>query len=154
MPDPTHFTDPISIFEEIFPGDTNAYGTAFGGRILALMDRAAGLAASRYAHCHFVTASLDTITFRAPVRLGETVEVEARVVYTSSRTCGVKVRVHAIEMTRWDRRPCCEGTLFMVAIGPDGRPTTIPALTPVTDEERQSWDEAKALHERLRRSPA
>ena len=140
---------PLSIFEEIFPGDTNAYGTIFGGRILALMDRAAGLVASRFAHCHFITASIDTIKFRAPVKLGETLEVEARVIYTSHRTCAVKVMVYAIEMTLWDRRPCCEGTLFMVGIGADGKPTAIPTLTPVTDEDKRLWDEAKSLHDRM-----
>jgi acyl-CoA hydrolase len=39
----------LTLFEEFFPVDTNPCGTAFGSRILALMDRAAALASSRYA---------------------------------------------------------------------------------------------------------
>jgi acyl-CoA hydrolase len=140
---------PVSVFEEIFPGDTNPYGTAFGGKILALMDRAAGLAAARFAHEHFVTASLDALEFSAPVKQGEIAEVEARIVYTSSHTCAAHVRVYAIDKRAWDRRPCCSGTLFMVATGRDGRPLAIPQLEPRTDEERRAWADARAIHEAM-----
>ncbi len=137
---------PVSVFEEIFPGDTNAYGTAFGGKILALIDRAAGLAASRFAHSHFVTASLDTLEFRAAVRQGEIAEVEARVVYASTHTYGIKVIVFAVDKMNWHRRPCCRGTVFMVAMGPDGTILTVPQFEPATDEEKQMWDDVEAIH--------
>lgn len=137
----------ITLHEEIFPGDTNAYGTAFGGKILALMDRAAGLAASKFAKGDFVTASLDSVDFRAPLRQGEIAEIEARVVYTSKRTCGVAVQVFASSKTGWERRPCCEGLIFMVSIGKDGKPRSIPQLEPTGAADRAAWDEAKAVHE-------
>jgi len=141
--------EPISVFEEIFPGDTNPYGTAFGGRILALMDRAAGLAAARFAHEHFVTASLDALEFTTPVKQGEIAEFEARIVYTSSHTCAAHVRVFAIDKRAWDRRPCCTGTLFMVAMGRDGKMLPIPQLEPRTEEERRAWADARAIHEAM-----
>jgi acyl-CoA hydrolase len=137
---------PIVLLEEIFPGDTNAYGTAFGGKILALMDRAAGLVASRFARLHFVTASLDAMEFRAPVKQGEIAEVEARVVYTSRHTCGVKVRVFAVDKTRWERNPCGQGMFFMVAMGPEGKPMPIPQWTPGNETERRAHEEASAVH--------
>jgi len=142
-------TSPISVHEEIFPGDTNAYGTAFGGKILALLEQAAGLAASRYAHCNFVTASLDALEFSAPVLQGEIAEVEAQVVYTSPHTCGIKVRVFAIDKSKWDRRQCCQGSLFMVAVGPEGRPLPIPQFEPDTDQARKEWAEAQAIHRQM-----
>ena len=142
-------TTPISIFEEIFPGDTNAYGTAFGGKVLALIDRAAGLAASRFAKCHFVTASLDALEFHAAVRQGEIVEIVAEVVYTSNHTCAVKTKVFAIDKTIWERRRCCEGMLFMVAIGPDNNVRPIPQLVPETPEEKDAWHEAQSIHQRF-----
>jgi acyl-CoA hydrolase len=142
-------TDPISVLEEIFPGDTNPYGTAFGGRILALMDRAAGLAASRYARQHFVTASLDALEFTAPVRQGEIAEVEARVVYASRHTCGLRVRVFAIEKHAWKRRPCCKGTIFMVAMDRDGRMLDIPPFKPVGAQAKRDWDDAHRIHEAM-----
>lgn len=148
--EPSH-TEPLSIFEEIFPGDTNAYGTAFGGKILALIDRAAGLAASKFARCHFVTASLDALEFRQAVRQGEIAEVVAEVVYTSTHTCAVKTKVFALDKTSWNRRQCCEGILFMVAIGPDNRLQSIPQLAPKSDEALKAWNEAHEIHKRFTR---
>jgi len=142
-------TSPISIFEEIFPGDTNPYGTAFGGKILALVDRAAGLAAARFARCNFVTASLDTLEFRAAVKKGEIAEVVAQVVYVSTHTCGVKVQVFALDKAHWDRRPCCVGTVFMVAIDADSKPQRVPSFEPSTDEEKKDWDKTRAIHRRM-----
>ncbi len=139
----------LTLLEEIFPGDTNPYGTAFGGRILALMDKAAGMVAARFAHADFVTASLDALDFRSPVQLGEIVEIPARVVYTSKHTCGVKVRVYASDKETWERRVCCEGTLFMVAIGDEGRPRPIRQIDVETDEDRAAWNEAKAIHKQM-----
>jgi acyl-CoA hydrolase len=149
MPAAPPDSSPISVHEEIFPGDTNAYGTAFGGKILSLMDRAAGLAAARFAHCNFVTASLDALEFSAPVQEGQIAEVEAQVVYTSKRTCGVKVRVFAIDKASWNRRPCCQGTIFMVAMGADGQPIPVPRLEPASDEQQAAWNEARVIHERM-----
>ncbi len=140
---------PLVILEEIFPGDTNAYGTAFGGKILALMDRAAGLAASRFAHSNFVTVSLDALKFKAPVRQGEIAEVRAKVVYTSNHTCGVDVRVYAVDKRQWEHLPCCRGTFFMVAIGPDNQPIAVPKLNPITDHEKAQWSDARAIHQSM-----
>ncbi|NOZ86976.1 MAG: acyl-CoA thioesterase [Deltaproteobacteria bacterium] len=140
---------PIVVYEEIFPSDTNPYGTAFGGKILSLMDRAAGLAASRYAHCHFVTASLDSIRFVGPVRQGDIAQVTAKVIYTSSRTCGVKVTVESSNKLDWKTKQCCQGLLFMVAIGPDGRPVTVPAFEPCTEEEKREFQHASAVHRKM-----
>ncbi len=139
----------VTLFEEIFPGDTNPYGTAFGGKILALMDRAAGLAASRYAQVHFVTASMDAVEFKAPVLQGEIAEIVARVVYTSKRTCGVYIEVFASKKTSWERRPCCQGLFFMVAKGPDGESLPIPMLDPSDDQSRNLWRQAAELHQKM-----
>ncbi|MDJ0762464.1 MAG: hotdog domain-containing protein [Myxococcota bacterium] len=140
---------PLSLFEEIFPGDTNAYGTAFGGKILALMDRAAGLAAARFARCNVVTASLDALEFRASVQQGEIAEIVAQVVYTSTHTCGVDVQVFALTKSAWQRRPCCRGILFMVAVGPDSKPLAIPKLNVTSPEEQARWNDAELIHKAM-----
>jgi acyl-CoA hydrolase len=137
---------PVSIFEEIFPIDTNPYGTAFGGKILALMDRAAGLAASKFARCHFVTVSLDALEFTRPVKQGEVAEVEARVVYSSSHTAGIKVTVYAIDKCRWDRRQCCHGTIFMVSTGEGGKRAILPDVRPTSATRKREWAEVRDIH--------
>jgi acyl-CoA hydrolase len=57
--------------------------------------------------------------------------------------------VFAIDKRVWDRRPCCSGTLFMVAVDKDGRPLAIPQLVPATDEARCDWGDARAIHQQM-----
>ena len=64
-------TEPVTLIEEVFPQDTNAYDTLFGGRLLSLMDKAGGIACAKFAHREFVTISIDTLTFIAPARQGD-----------------------------------------------------------------------------------
>ena len=47
-------TEPVTLIEEVFPQDTNSYNTLFGGRLLSLMDKAAGIMCAKFAHREFV----------------------------------------------------------------------------------------------------
>ena len=42
-------SDPVIQLNEVFPGDTNALNTLFGGRLMSIMDTAAGMAAANFA---------------------------------------------------------------------------------------------------------
>ena len=79
--------------EMIFPEHANHYGTLFGGNALSLMGKAAFVAATRRARTAVVMASSDKIDFHMPVRVGEIVELDARVsrVGHSSMTVDVEV---------------------------------------------------------------
>ena len=54
-------TEPVVLLNEVFPGDTNALDTLFGGRLMSIMDTAAGMSASKFAHREFVTVSVDAL---------------------------------------------------------------------------------------------
>ncbi len=59
-------SEPVTLLNEVFPGDTNAMNTLFGGRLMSIMDTAAGMAASQFAHNVFVTVSVDSLKFKRP----------------------------------------------------------------------------------------
>ena len=42
--------EPVTKIDEVFPQDTNAYNTLFGGRLMSIMDTAAGMVSSKFAH--------------------------------------------------------------------------------------------------------
>ena len=65
--------EPVTLIEHIFPGDTNDHDTLFGGRLLSIMDKAGGIACSKFAHREFVTISIDTLKFIAPCPAGRLV---------------------------------------------------------------------------------
>ncbi|MBS3933669.1 MAG: hypothetical protein KGZ35_04875, partial [Truepera sp.] len=50
----------------VFPHHANPLGTLFGGRVLALMDIAGGIAAVRFCRLPVVTASTEPVDFHNP----------------------------------------------------------------------------------------
>ena len=116
------------LVEIVFPGETNHYGTLFGGRALALMDKAAFIAASRYARCAIVTASSERVDFRIPVHQGELVELIARVVATGRTSMTVHVDLIAEELLTGRQQLATRGRFVLVAVDAQGRPAAIPPL--------------------------
>ena len=142
-------TEPVTLIEEVFPQDTNAYNTLFGGRLLSLMDKAGGIACAKFAHREFVTISIDTLTFIAPARQGDLLEVSGQVVYTSSHTACTKVTAYTMSKATWVKSIICEGYFFFVAIDSMMRPIPVPQFTPHTEEEHTEWEKAKAIRENM-----
>ncbi|HIF46734.1 MAG TPA: hypothetical protein EYQ73_08115 [Candidatus Poseidoniales archaeon] len=133
-------TEPVTLHEEVFPQDTNSYNTLFGGRLLSLMDKAAGIVCAKFAHREFVTISIDTLEFLAPARQGDLIDIKAKIIFTSNKTACAKVTAWAINKSNWQKITICEGYFFMVAIDSMMRPIPIPQFTPITDEEKKDWE--------------
>lgn len=142
-------TEPVTLIEEVFPQDTNAYDTLFGGRLLSLMDKAGGIACAKFAHREFVTISIDTLTFIAPARQGDLLEVTGQVVYTSSHTACTKVTAYTMSKATWEKKIICEGYFFFVAIDSMMRPIPVPQFSPSNDEEQEEWVKAKRIRNNM-----
>ena len=112
----------------VFPGQTNHYGTLFGGQALALMDKAAFVVASRYARRSVVTASSEKVDFHVPVKQGQLVELVARVVSTGKSSMAVEVDLFAEDLLTGDRQLATRGRFVLVALDAHGHPTSIPKL--------------------------
>jgi len=142
---------PLTMIHEVFPGDTNDYGTMFGGNVIALMDKAAGICASKFAHENFVTASVDRLKFLAPIKQGHVVEATAKVVYTSKHTAGLEVIVTSRDRKTWIPQHCCRAYFFMVAMGANGEIKEIPQFVPVKEKEKERFEKVGAIHRRIRK---
>lgn len=142
-------TESTTLIEEVFPQDTNSYGTLFGGRLLELMDKAAGIVSSKFAHREFVTISIDTLVFERPAYKGDLIEITADVVFTSTHTAGCRVVANRMSKSDWQAEKICSGYFFMVAIDSQMRPIPIPQFEPETDEEKTCWKEAKTIRDEM-----
>ena len=76
------------------PDMANFTGNVHGGTILKLLDQVAYAFASRYSGRYVVTLSVDQVTFRQPIHVGELVTFLASVNYTgtTSMEVGIKAR--------------------------------------------------------------
>lgn len=116
------------LVEMVFPGQTNHYGTLFGGQAMALMDKAAFIVASRYARRTVVTASSEKCDFHVPVRQGQLVELRASVVSTGRTSMVVEVDLVAEDLLTGDRQLGTRGKFVMVALDAHGKPASVPPM--------------------------
>lgn len=126
--DPNHTPgapEPTTLIDIVFPGDTNHHGTFFGGASLALMDRVAFIAATRFGRAPFVTASCERVDFRQPARIGHIVEFTARPVRSGRRSLTIEVEMVAEAIIGRERHVCTHGVFNMVAVDETYRPAPI-----------------------------
>jgi acyl-CoA hydrolase len=123
-----HLQAPVSMIEIVFPDQTNHYGTLFGGHALRLMDKAAFVAASRYARRVVVTACSERVDFKKAVHHGSLVELIASVIATGRTSMTVSVDLFAEDLLSGDRQLCANGRFVLVALDEQGRPTPVAQL--------------------------
>jgi acyl-CoA hydrolase len=122
----------------VLPDQTNGFGTMFGGDVMALMDKAAAIAALRFCRQPVVTASSERIDFRTPIGQGEIVEAYSKVIYVGRTSMVVRVRIFAEHPLRGERRVCTTGYFSMVAVRRDEiAPVPVPELL-LPDAETQA----------------
>ena len=148
--DEPYSEEPVVVLDEVFPGHTNALNTLFGGRLMAIMDTAAGMVASKFAHRVIVTVSVDALKFKRPAFQGDIIRTTARVVWTSPRTVGVHVTSCRLSRSEWVGEEICSGFFFMVAIDETMEPVQIPQFEPKTDEEKEMWSMANEARNAMR----
>ena len=144
--------EPVTKIDEVFPQDTNAYNTLFGGRLMSIMDTAAGMVSSKFAHREFVTVSVDALKFKRPAYQGDLIETTAKVVHTSTHTAGVHVVAKRLNRSEWVTEEICSGFFFMVAIDSQMRPIPIPQQTPTSEEDNRMWKLAQAARDAMKSS--
>lgn len=133
---------------QIMPPDTNAYGTLFGGKLMAYIDDAAAIAAVRHARKPVVTASTDSVDFLLPVKVGDYIGIEAYVTAAYNTSMEVFVKVIKEELLTGDESICATAFLTFVALSDEGNPTAIPGVFPETDQEKKLFAGAPLRRER------
>ena len=123
--------------ELMTPEMANFAGNVHGGHLLKLLDRVAYACAARYCGSYVVTASLDNVYFKSPIKVGELATFMANVNYTGRTSLEVGVKVLAEDLHTREQRHTNSCYFTMVAMSPDGAPIEVPALEPATDIEQK-----------------
>ncbi len=132
----------VDMVQMVLPSDTNALGAAFGGSVMGWIDIAGAVAAQRHCRQVVVTASMDDLHFHAPIRVGWTVQLKARVLAAFNTSMEVGVTVYAENPLTGERTLTTSALLTFVALDKDGRRLPVPPLTASTTAEKQALDEA------------
>lgn len=115
------------------PRDTNHYGTIFGGVILSYLDQAGFVEARRHGAHRWVTAAIDRVEFKAPVRVGDIVNLYASTSRLGTKSVTITIDVEAERFTTGETVPVTSATMTMVSVDDHGRPIPFRAAATVDE---------------------
>ena len=110
--------------------DANLAGNVHGGWVMKLCDDVAVIAATRMAGGRVVTAAVDAMKFRSPVKVGDVITLRATVNAAWRTSMEVGVRAEAEHVPTGEVAHTCTAYLTLVALGEDEKPVPPPALEP------------------------
>ena len=137
------------------PEDANNLGSVFGGRVMALIDKAAAIVAIRHCRTVVVTASVDSIDFISPLKLGYIMTYHAYMTAVFNSSMEVRVDVIGEDPRSGVRTLTTTAYATMVRLDPAGKPLPAPPLLIETEEEKaeaRSAEHRRTLRLARRRS--
>lgn len=142
----------VTMTELVLPNDTNLLGNLLGGRLMHWIDIAGAMAASRHARSVVATASVDSLDFRHPARMGEMVTLKAKLTWVGNTSMEVLVKAFSENLKTGTVILTNQAFITFVALDESGKPTKVPVLYPETDEEKSLFCDAEQRRlERLRK---
>jgi acyl-CoA hydrolase len=130
----------------VLPNDTNTLGNLFGGQLLAWMDEIAAISAHRHCKRVVVTASINHVAFKSPIKHADFVTLEAKVSRAFNSSMEIYIDVFVEDHITGERKKCNEAIYTFVAVDQNGSPIEVPEIVPESDEEKQRF--AGALRRR------
>jgi acyl-CoA hydrolase len=135
----------IEMRDAVLPEHTNPNGTLFGGKLLEMMDKAAGICAATFAGSRVVTASFEAVDFLIPVFLGQILCIKTKVIYSYRTSMVVSVEVTAEDVIQQTRELCCTAHVNMVAVDQEGNRVIVPSVEPRTKEEMDEYERGQRI---------
>jgi acyl-CoA hydrolase len=132
----------VSMTELVLPNDTNTLNNLMGGRLMHWMDIVSAIAAQKHSNRIVVTASVDNISFRHPILLGNVVTLKAKVTRAFSSSIEVRIDVDAEDIPSGKKMESNSAYFTFVAVDQSGRPIDVPEVEPETEEEKALYEGA------------
>lgn len=128
--------------ELVLPNDTNTFNNLMGGRLLHWMDIAAAISAQKHCNRVVVTASVDNVSFKHSIKLGDVITIEAKVSRAFTTSVEVRMDVYAQNIPSGTKVKSNEAYYTFVALDENGRTIPVPPMLPETDEEVELYEGA------------
>jgi acyl-CoA hydrolase len=127
----------------VFPNDTNPMGILQGGRLVHWLDTAAAICSQNHAEHICVTASIDSVKFKAPAKVGDIITIKAKVTRAFTSSMEIFVQAWAKKVLTQKEYLINEAYFTFVAIDDNANPTQVPGLKPSTDKEKIEYQLAE-----------
>ena len=110
----------------VMPVQANHYGNVHGGEILKEADNLAYALASRFSRMNVVTARVEELNFRAPVKIGDLVMLTALIEKVGRSSMRLQVRIQGEHLKSGEVFDVADAYFTMVAVDESGKPVEIP----------------------------
>lgn len=121
--------------ELVLPNDTNTLHNLMGGRLLHLMDIAAAITAQKHCNRIVVTASVDNVSFKEPIKLGDVITIKANITRSFNSSMEIRLDVWAENIPSATKYKSNEAYYTFVAVDQTGRPIPVPIVKPTNENE-------------------
>lgn len=108
------------------PRDINSNGHIFGGWVLAQMDVAGGITATKIARGAVATVAVDAMEFIHPILLGDIISIYAKIERRGRTSLGIKIEVVATRDHGQRHVKVTEALFTFVALDENHRPRPLP----------------------------
>jgi len=121
----------------VTPELANFSGRMHGGELLKILDKVAYTCGSRFCGEYVVTISVDKVTFKEPIFIGELLTFLASVNYTGKTSLEVGIKVIAEDIKNHTVRHSNTSYFTMIAMNDKGEKVTVPQLELNTEEQKR-----------------
>ena len=128
----------------ILPRDTNPHGNLYGGTLMDWIDMVAAIVAMRHSNSLAVTASVDSVDFKYPVKQGDVLSMIGKITWTGRTSMEVEVRMCVEDLKTGKKKETNRAYLVLVAVGENNKPVEVPQLIV---EDAIEWEKAKKRRE-------
>lgn len=143
MPKTKKVQDSFTIMTEmVMPNDTNSLGNLMGGNLLRMMDVVGAICAQKHSNRIVVTASVDNVSFKNSIPLGNVITLEAQITRSFNSSMEVMVNVYSENIPAGTKANTNNAFLTFVAVDQSGRPIEVPELIPEGEEETELFEGA------------
>ncbi len=137
----------VTMTELVMPNDTNPHGNLMGGNLLRWMDIASSISASKHSGGQVVTAAVDSVSFKQPIREGDVVSINAFVTRVFNTSMEIYLEVFTQSFGDSNMHKSNEAFYTFVALDNGGRPRKTIQVEPESEREKQLFESAQRRRE-------
>ena len=127
------------------PTDVNFGGNVHGGSVMKWIDQVGYACASNWSGTYCVTVYVGGIRFYQPIKIGEIVKLESKVILTGNSSMHISIDVFSrnVKEKQFEKKTHC--IIVFVAVDENGKAMEVPKWIPTTEKELQLEQYAKKL---------
>ena len=127
----------------VLSSDINGTGRLFGGKMMEMMDQAAGICAMRHCGGPVTTAAVDGLQFKRGAMINDIVIAVGHITYVGRSSMEVRVDVYVEDIRTGMRYTMNRAYFTEVATDENGHPVPVPyGLLLETETQKAEWEGA------------